>query len=109
MATRIKISGEVVVLPVSELAERAAQISQELGDSAEALVTRNKDTIGVFMTPERRNRIARAEEERDSALAMVDLLLAGGKLEDIEKSAAEARQRKGISAEALLERIRAKK
>ena len=109
MAPKIKISGEVLVLPVSELAERAAQISQDLGDSAEALVTRNKDTIGVFMTPERRNRIAQAEEERDGALAVIDLLLAGGKLEDIARSAAESRERRGLTKASLLERIQAKR
>jgi len=107
MATKVKVSGvEIMNLPISELTERSAQVLQELGPNTEAMVVKNKDTLAVLMSVERRNALAEAEEKLAGALLYIDMLSAGRSIADIERSASEARDRLGTPIGAYKARLR---
>lgn len=105
MTQRVRISGaaEVVNVPVSELPQ---VIQSDLGPDTEAIVTRNKDTVGVFMSVARRNALANTERQLHAALLYIDMMAAGRSFDDIERSAKQAKERQGSTAADFLAELR---
>jgi hypothetical protein len=95
MSQIVHISGDVQVVPVSELSQT---IQEGLGPDTEAIITRNKDTVGVFMSVAKRNSLAKAERHLHTAMLYIDMMAAGRSIEDIRVSAGQAKQRQGSSA-----------
>ena len=106
---KVRVSGEVMTLPVSILASQSTDIIQNMGPTTEAIVTNNNKTMGVFMTVERRNALAEAEDKLQEALLQLDLLAANRTQSDLDRSASEVRQRKGMSLKALREKLQAER
>lgn len=106
---KVRVTGEVMTVPVSLLATKSSEVVERMGPSTEAIVTSNNKTMGVFMTVEHRNALAETEERLQDALTQLDLLLANRSHRDVEKSAEEVRDRKGMSLRALREQIQAER
>lgn len=104
---KVRVTGEVMTLPVSVLATKSSEVVARMGPSTEAIVTSNNKTMGVFMTVEHRNALAETEARLQDALTQLDLLLANRTIRDVERSAEEVRARKGMSLRALREKIQA--
>jgi hypothetical protein len=94
MSQKVMVSGEAQVVPVSELSQT---IQEGLGPETEAIVTRNKDTVGVFMSVAKRNSLAKVERQLHKAMLFIDMLAAGRSIEDIKTSAQQAKERRGSS------------
>jgi hypothetical protein len=99
MSQDVQISGKARVVPVSELPQT---IQKGLQPDTEAIVMRNKDTIGVFMSVAKRNELAQTERQLHAAMLCIDMLAAGRSVNDIERSARQAKERQGSSAEDFL-------
>jgi hypothetical protein len=100
---RMPGASEVMSVSISEL----ANVQATLPPGAEAIVTRHSETVGVFMSPSRRNALA-ALEERVAELEVLNALLANGKsMADIERSREQAGQGKTRPASSFLAELRA--
>jgi hypothetical protein len=97
MSQKVRISANTNVLnvPVSDLSQ---VIQEPMGADTEAIVTRNKETVGVFMSVARRNALAKTEGQLHAAMLYIDMLAAGRTVEDIERSASQVKARQGSSA-----------
>jgi hypothetical protein len=100
---RMPGASEVVSVSISEL----PNLQAALPPGAEAIVTRHSETVGVFMSPARRNALA-ALEERVAELELMNALLLNGKtVADIEHSRQQARQGQARPASAFLAELQA--
>lgn len=94
---------EIMSVSISEL----PNVQATLPPGAEAIVTRHSETVGVFMSPARRNALA-ALEERVAELELMNALLVNGKtLADIERSRQQAVQGKNRPAAKFLAELEA--
>lgn len=100
---RMPGASEVMSVSITEL----SNVQASLPPGAEAIVTRHSETVGVFMSPARRNALA-ALEERVAELELVNALLINGKtLADIERSRQQAEQGKARPASKFLAELEA--
>jgi hypothetical protein len=100
---RMPGASEVLSVSISEL----SNVQATLPPGAEAIVTRHSETVGVFMSPARRNALA-ALEERVAELEVMNALLANGRsVEDIEQSREQARQGQARPASEFLAALKA--
>ena len=99
--TRVKTSGEVMTVPVSDF--KPADLAREMTHDAEALIIKNKETLGVYMTVEHRNELA---ERLDFALLTIDMMAAGATWESIKHSAAQVADGKTYGRQGAKERMK---
>lgn len=106
MPEMIRMPGASEVMSVS-ISELSNVLQTALPPGAEAIVTRHSETLGVFMSPARRNALA-SLEERVADLEVQNALLANGRsLADIERSRDQVRQGKVTPAAEFLAQLRA--
>ena len=84
----------VLTAPVSEF--RPADMKPQMTENTEALVLKNTDTMGVYMSVQRRNLLA---ETIDAQHTIIDMLASGASWTDVERSAAEVRAGEGKSTD----------
>ena len=91
MTPKVRTSGTVLPVSISDFTgKHVEELAAQLGPDAEALIMKNKDLLGVFMSVEHRNALAEAEDQLQAALLLIDMLAAGRTLQDVQRSAEQA-------------------
>lgn len=89
--TTVHMNGAIVLTaPVSEF--RPADMKAQMTENTEALIIKNTDTMGVYMSVPRRNFLA---ETIDAQHTLIDMLASGATWNDIERSAEQVRSGQG--------------
>lgn len=100
--TTVHTNGAIVLTaPVSEF--RPADMKPQMTENTEALVIKNTDTMGVYMSVQRRNLLA---ETIDAQHTLIDMLAAGATWEDIERSAEQAKAGQGKTTAEMRQAVR---
>lgn len=103
MAPKVRTSGTVMPVSISDFTgKHVEELAASLGSDAEALIMKNKDLLGVFMSVEHRNAIAEAEDKLQTALLLIDMLAAGRTLQDVQRSADQVASGQVTSGEDFL-------
>jgi hypothetical protein len=101
---KVRTSGEVLPVSISEF--KPAELASQMTDNTEAIIMKNTETLGVYMTATHRNKLA---NDLDNALFLVDMMAAGRSWEDVKRSARQARERQGLPIAEARKRARAEK
>lgn len=91
---KVLTAGPVVNVPVSEF--KPDTLGALLTGNTEAIITKNKETLGVYMTVEHRNNLA---NEIELAYLAADLALAGKTWDDVQRSSDQVASGQAISIE----------
>lgn len=91
---KVLTAGPVVNVPVSEF--KPDTLGPLLTDNTEAIITKNKETLGVYMTVEQRNSLA---HEIELAYLAADMALAGKSWDDVQRSSNQAAAGEAISVD----------
>lgn len=83
--TKVLVSGPIVTVPVTDF--KPSELSSVVTGNTEAIITKNKETLGVYMTVEHRNDLA---HQINSALLACEMMSAGMSWEDLRAAAAQA-------------------
>lgn len=102
--TKVRTSGSVMHVPVSEF--KPAELNPILGDDSEAIIIKNTETLGVYMTTKHRNMLG---DEHAAALLLVDMMAAGRSWDDVKRSAEQVAAGKLMRGEDFLKEIRGRK
>jgi hypothetical protein len=100
--TTVHTNGAIILTaPVSEF--RPADMKPQMTENTEALVIKNTDTMGVYMSVQRRNMLA---ETIDSQQTLIDMLAAGATWEDVERSAQQVKAGQGKTTTEMKRAVR---
>jgi hypothetical protein len=98
---KVHTTGPVIPVSVTEL--KSGEVFNMVDDQTEALIQKNNQVLGVYMTVERRNELTHQVE---AALFAVEMLSSGKNWDDLRRSSDQAAAGQVVSSAVARQRAR---